>query len=871
MSDNNLIVSVSGIRGVVGEGLSADIVMEFAKAYGTFTKGGRIVLCRDGRPSGEMLRHAVVAGLLATGCEIHDIGIAPTPTCGLAVRRLQAGGAIQITASHNPAQWNGLKMFAPDGAVLTASEGGVVKSIFDQKRYQEAGSDGPRSVHTVQDGLYWHRDLVLQSVETERIRGRKLGVFLDANGGSGGPLGIDLLTQLGCNVFAEACDADGHFRHPPEPVEQNLLQILPRARLSGADVGFVLDPDADRLAIIDENGRYIGEELTLALAVRYRLSQTQGPVFINMSSSRVVEDIARRNGVLCVRSAVGEANVVEQMRRIDALIGGEGNGGVIDPRIGFVRDPFIGMGLVLGLMVDTGKKVSELVAELPAYHIVKDKYEVARENLARLNAAIERRWPDAAANRTDGLRLDWSDRWVHVRPSNTEPIVRVIAEAPHEEDARELCQVVGEMMESGRKKTGPAWTAWLAWLVIVALTSLFIIRPGPGDQKKDPEKAEKLVNRGLRFFGQYIVGVAELAPPEKRGEIKEQLDVRLLEMDVGTVSQRLRFIIAIGDIRGPQAALAGLDRLRDQIDDENYQPTDREKKLLRLVREVYRTYAETDLNVLTISKSDQEFVKEQLGWFGELLLAPTTPRLSARHRFMAAAGPVAFEAIAPTSMGRDEVLEPATKTIVGVAVSALSWCCLFLVGIVTVITVAILCAKGKLRDGIQCGSPYSAIYAETFAVWMLTFIALSIGAGAFVDAVPMVTLNIALMFLSLVALVWPVARGVPWSRVCEDIGLTAGRNPLAEPFIGVLTYAMSLALLVVVFLASALLLSGLLPSPTGEGKPFAPIEFPVHPAVEWLAFGTLSQRVQIFFLACVAAPIVEETIFRGIIYRHLRE
>jgi phosphomannomutase len=219
---------------------------------------------------------------------------------------------------------------------------------------------------------------------------------------------------------------------------------------AGCDIGFVLDPDSDRLALIDETGRYIGEELTLALAVLQRLrrarEEERGPVVINMSTSRVVEDIAARFGVRCHRSAVGEANVGEKMRAVGALIGGEGNGGVIDPRVGFVRDPFIGMGLVLNLLADTGKQLSEMVAELPTYSIVKDKYGVDPARLPELFAALERRWPETRANRLDGLRLDWPDRWVHVRSSNTEPIVRVIAEAPQAEDARRLCQEVGSLL-----------------------------------------------------------------------------------------------------------------------------------------------------------------------------------------------------------------------------------------------------------------------------------------------------------------------------------------------------------------------------------------------------------------------------------------
>jgi phosphomannomutase len=223
--------------------------------------------------------------------------------------------------------------------------------------------------------------------------------------------------------------------------------VCPLVKRNEADVGFVLDPDSDRLALVDEGGRYIGEELTLALAALARLRERPGPVVVNMSTSRVVEDIAAKFGQVCHRSAVGEANVADMMQHVGAVIGGEGNGGVIDPRIGYVRDPFIGIGLILQLLTETGRRLSELVNELPAYTIVKDKYEVDAAGLPKLYEALLRRWPEAKADHTDGLRLDWADRWVHVRPSNTEPIVRVIAEAPKAEDAKGLCAEVGKQLK----------------------------------------------------------------------------------------------------------------------------------------------------------------------------------------------------------------------------------------------------------------------------------------------------------------------------------------------------------------------------------------------------------------------------------------
>jgi phosphomannomutase len=255
-----------------------------------------------------------------------------------------------------------------------------------------------------------------------------------------------LLEALDARPVLVGGHPNGMFAHPPEPLAENLTTVLPLVKANRAHVGFVLDPDSDRLAILDEGARYIGEELTLALAVRCRLAHQAGPVVINMSSSRVTEDIAKQFGVTCHRAAVGEANVVEKMREVGAVIGGEGNGGVIDPRVGWVRDPFIGMGLVLQLMAETGKSLSQLVAELPNYSIVKDKYTIAPERLPALFGAIEKRWPDAKPNRLDGLRLDWPDRWLHVRPSNTEPIVRVIAEAPKADDAAKLCRDVGTLL-----------------------------------------------------------------------------------------------------------------------------------------------------------------------------------------------------------------------------------------------------------------------------------------------------------------------------------------------------------------------------------------------------------------------------------------
>jgi phosphomannomutase len=433
-----LIVSVSGIRGVVGSGLTPEVTASFAAAHGTYLGGGSVVLSRDGRPSGDMLRHAALAGLVSVGCDVHDLGVAPTPTVGLAVRRLQAAGGIQITASHNPAEWNGLKLFGPKGCVLTAAEGKPVLQILETNAQSRAPWNKLGTVRECCQADDWHCERIMELVDVVRIRAAGLKVFLDANGGAGGPLARKLLDALQCHAICHGCHANGVFAHEPEPTAANLQTIGPMVVKSGAAVGFVLDPDADRLALFDETGHYIGEELTLALAVLFRLQRERGPVVVNMSTSRLVEDIAKRFDCPLYRAPVGEANVVEKVNAVGAVIGGEGNGGVIDPRVGGVRDPFIGMGMILNMLADAGKPLSALVADLPTYHIVKDKYTMSPDQLPTLFKELTRRWPDARVNHDDGLRLDWADRWIHVRPSNTEPIVRVIAEAPEEPAAQRL-------------------------------------------------------------------------------------------------------------------------------------------------------------------------------------------------------------------------------------------------------------------------------------------------------------------------------------------------------------------------------------------------------------------------------------------------
>lgn len=433
------ILSISGLRGIVGDGLDPEYVSRFAAALGTIFDGGTVVLSRDGRNTGAMLKHAVLSGLLATGCRVIDLDIASTPTCGVLVTHLKAAGGLQITASHNPIEWNGLKPFASHGGVFDAAQGQKLIAALEQPPKLRRW-DGLGHVETMPNAAMVHLDRALSLVNVGAIRQRKFKVVLDVNHGSGAILGPRLLEELGCQVTVLGGTPDGRFEHPAEPLKENLTDLAAKVQALGADVGFAEDPDADRLAIVDNTGRYIGEELTLALCVDHILSRGQkGPVVVNGSTSRVTADLAAKYGCPFHRSAVGEANVVAKMREVNALIGGEGNGGVIEPKVGYVRDSFVSMAYVLDGLTQRPGALAQWVDHLPKYTIIKDKLHCPRERVTAACDALRKAYGDATATEGDGLRLDWPDRWVQVRASNTEPIIRVIAEAPGDAVAKNLC------------------------------------------------------------------------------------------------------------------------------------------------------------------------------------------------------------------------------------------------------------------------------------------------------------------------------------------------------------------------------------------------------------------------------------------------
>lgn len=434
------ILSISGLRGVIGNGLDPEYLTRFAAALGTMFEGGTVVLSRDGRSTGEMIKHAVVSGLLATGCKVLDAGIATTPTCGVLVQHHGAAGGLQITASHNPIQWNGLKPFSAAGSVFDRATGERLLSLLESQAFRYVTWDKLGTVETLTDPAGPHIDRSLRLVDVNRIKARKFKVVLDCNHGSGAVATPRLLEQLGCDVTVLGGIADGRFEHVPEPIKENLTGLSDAVRKLGADAGFAQDPDADRLAIVDNTGRYIGEELTLALCADWVLSRTPGPFVVNGSTSRVNADIAAKHGCEFHRSWVGEANVTTMMRAKNAILGGEGNGGVIEPKVGYVRDSFVSMAYVLDGLAHGTRTLAEWADALPSYSIIKDKIECPRDRVEAACAALRKTFKDATATEGDGLRLDWADRWVQIRASNTEPIIRVISEAPDAAQATELCR-----------------------------------------------------------------------------------------------------------------------------------------------------------------------------------------------------------------------------------------------------------------------------------------------------------------------------------------------------------------------------------------------------------------------------------------------
>lgn len=454
MSSSNapLIISVSGLRGVVGKSLTPDVALNFVRAFSEcLGERGPILVARDGRTTGPMLCDAVCSGLAAMGRDVVYADVVATPTVGVLVEETGAAGAVQISASHNPPEYNGIKLFGSDGRVLSADIGAKVADTYRAGVTTWADYRAVTSRSELPDTTSAHLQRVLATVDVERIRRAGFHVLLDSNHGAGAVLGRPLLETLGCQVIIHGEVPSGEFAHPAEPTAENLQSVLAGVQQAGAAVGFCQDPDADRLAVIDENGRYIGEEYTLAICLDHRLRQETGAVVANCASSRMSQDITQRLGGTYHRSKVGEANVADMMIAEKAIYGGEGNGGPIDPRVGYVRDSFVAMAQILDAMAARQLPVSQLADELPRYEIYKTKTTVPAGKTEVALQAVEDAFPEAEASRQDGLRLDWPGKWLLVRASNTEPIVRIICEDSDLANAQTLCRQAGDAIAAAVK------------------------------------------------------------------------------------------------------------------------------------------------------------------------------------------------------------------------------------------------------------------------------------------------------------------------------------------------------------------------------------------------------------------------------------
>lgn len=448
-----LIISVSGMRGIIAENLTPAIAAEYGSAFGSFLKGRtdgsgkRPTVCigRDSRVSGPMLASAVTAGLCAVGVETIDLGLVTTPGVGLMLRELGCDGGVIITASHNPIPYNGIKLLLSNGMAPPPETAAQIRQRYLDKRLDFVPSPECGQVGTNDQTDRIHVGKVLAVVQAQQIAQRRYKIVLDSVNGAGAPVAKKLLAELGCEVIAVNDEPTGLFAHEPEPTAANLGGLCERVKQAQADIGFAQDPDADRLAIVDENGLYIGEEYTLALAAKYVYGTCSGTAAANLSTSRMIDDVAAQAGGRVMRTPVGEANVAKAMLENGCIIGGEGNGGVIDLRVGLIRDSLVAMALVLQLMAESGKRVSELVEEIGRYSMHKEKYAAEPSQAGRIIERVREKFPEARANTADGCRLDFDDGWIHLRTSNTEPVMRVIVEADDEAVARRYLDEVSQI------------------------------------------------------------------------------------------------------------------------------------------------------------------------------------------------------------------------------------------------------------------------------------------------------------------------------------------------------------------------------------------------------------------------------------------
>ena len=447
-----LKIGVSGIRGVVGGFLTPGLACEFAQAFGTYVDKGRVVLGRDTRKSGEMLENAVTAGLLAAGCEVIQVGILPTPTIQMYVAAIGAAGGIALTASHNPPEYNALKLFNHAGLFFNHYERAELLDLYHQSDFYQATNEEMRGVQVhLGRPMALHLERVLKHIDVATIRERRFRVALDGVNGAGSEMSVHFLRDvLGCDLHAISVDPTQVFPREAEPRPDTLTELAALVRRERCDIGFGQDPDGDRLAVCDETGHVIDNDDVLALVADAALEKVEGDIVVNLTTSSVIDAVAKRHGRRVFRTPVGEANVVEGMQSVRTAIGGEGSsGGVIFPSVHLCRDSYTAMGFLLNRLANSPGTVSQRVADLPRFYRRDSKIRFEHGRLGPLMQALEAKYPEAECNRADGLKLSFADGWIHVRASNTEPLLRLAAEATTADRAQQLQAAVEALLKSG--------------------------------------------------------------------------------------------------------------------------------------------------------------------------------------------------------------------------------------------------------------------------------------------------------------------------------------------------------------------------------------------------------------------------------------
>ena len=447
-----LKVSVSGIRAVIGDTLTPQLILEFTQAFGTYLKpGARVVLGRDSRVSGPMVRRVVIGGLLASGCEVIDIGLVPIPTTHIMVKKLKADGGVCITASHNPVEWNALKFINSEAIVLPVASAKEVVDLYHSGDFVTVAPDKIKSISMNNSAVETHIAEVMKHVDINGIKQKKFKVVIDYCNGSGAVISGQLLREMGCKVVEINKVPDGIFPHHPEPLTVNLGQLMEVVKKEKADIGFAQDADADRLGIVDENGFFIGEEMTLALSALYALPEYRTPLVTNLSSSSILDYVAARSKVKIYRSKVGEANVVELMKKVNSKIGGEGGGKLIFSPVTMSADSISAIAMVMALLTREGKPLSKITAEFPALYQIKNKIDIGKNNVYSILRAIKDEYAKETLNLEDGIKILRKDGWIHIRPSNTEPIIRYIVETSSEKKTKdivaEIVKVINKIMK----------------------------------------------------------------------------------------------------------------------------------------------------------------------------------------------------------------------------------------------------------------------------------------------------------------------------------------------------------------------------------------------------------------------------------------